>query len=226
MYDPEKEEKQYSLARERMVRRQLVRRDITDQRVLEAMGRVPRQLFVPHSLRHLAYDDGPLSIGAGQTISQPYIVALMTQLLRPGPEDRVLEVGVGSGYQTAILCRLVREVIGIERIEELAVQARERLALLCCSNARVIVGDGSQGFPSAAPYNGILVAAAAPDVPKPLVDQLAPGGRLIIPVGRGYEQVIVRATQSAEGLHIEYLTPVRFVPLIGRWGFSADENER
>jgi protein-L-isoaspartate(D-aspartate) O-methyltransferase len=226
VYDPEKEEKQYSLARARMVRRQLARRDITDQRVLEAMGRVPRQLFVPNGLRHLAYDDGPLSIGAGQTISQPYIVALMTQLLKPGLEDRVLEVGVGSGYQTAILSGLVREVIGIERIEELAVQARERLALLCCSNARVIVGDGSQGFPPAAPYNSILVAAAAPDIPKPLVDQLAPGGRLIIPVGRGYEQVIVRATQGAGGLHIEYLTPVRFVPLIGRWGFHSDEEER
>lgn len=221
----DQEEKQYRQARARMVRRQLMRRGITDERVLAVMGKVPRHLFVPESLRHLAYDDGPLAIGAGQTISQPYIVALMTQLLEPKPEDRVLEIGVGSGYQTAILAELVKEVIGIERIAELAEQARQRLVDLGYRNVTVLVGDGSQGYPPRAPYDGILAAAAAPDIPEPLLMQLAEGGRLVIPVGRGYQQVIVRARRLPEGIQVERLTPVRFVPMIGKWAFDIGEDD-
>ncbi len=214
-------EEHFAEARARMVQQQLRRRGISDPRVLAAMGKVPRHLFVPSEVRHLAYEDGPLSIGAGQTISQPYIVALMTQLLNPQPEDHVLEIGVGSGYQTAILAELVKDVIGMERISELAEGARERLERLGYSNVTVLVGDGTLGYARAAPYDAILVAAAAPEVPEPLLMQLAVGGRLIIPVGSDFEQIIKRIRRTEEGFKTEDLTPVRFVPLIGKHGFGG-----
>ncbi|HEC23942.1 MAG TPA: protein-L-isoaspartate(D-aspartate) O-methyltransferase [Chloroflexi bacterium] len=205
-----------------MVQEQLIRRGITDERVLKAMGTVPRHLFVPPRLRHLAYDDSPLPIGAGQTISQPFMVALMTQLLRPAPDDRVLEIGVGSGYQTAVLAELVREVIGLERIPELAEQARKKLEEMGYRNVTIHVADGSAGFPEAAPYDGILVAAAAPRIPEALLEQLAEGGRLVIPVGDAYDQMLERAWRQGGSIHIERLVPVRFVPLIGRFGFQEN----
>jgi protein-L-isoaspartate(D-aspartate) O-methyltransferase len=213
------EESWQKQARADMVRQQIANRGITDVRVLEAMAAVPRHLFVPPEIRHLAYEDGPLPIGSRQTISQPYIVALMTQLLEPRPDDRVLEIGVGSGYQTAILAHLVKEVIGIERLPELAEAASEHLAQLGYQNVTIHVADGSLGYLPAAPYDGILVAAAAPRIPKPLLDQLADNGRLVIPVGDSFEQIIERARRKGGSLHIERLMPVRFVPLIGEHGF-------
>ncbi len=209
-------------ARERMVEQQLKGRDIHDPRVLQAMRRVPRHLFVAPELRHLAYADGPLPIPAGQTISQPYVVALMTQLLAPGPRDRVLEIGVGSGYQTAILAELAGDVIGIDRIPELARLAEERLRGLGYGNVTIIVGDGSLGHPAAAPYDCILTAAAAPRLPDPLLDQLADGGRLVIPVGTLHDQAIIVVRRKGGSLHIEQQTAVRFVPLLGRYGFAED----
>jgi protein-L-isoaspartate(D-aspartate) O-methyltransferase len=203
-----------------MVAHQLIPRGIHDLRVLDAMRTVPRHRFVSPDLRHVAYTDNPLSIGLGQTISQPFIVALMTQLLRPEPGGRVLEIGVGSGYQSAVLSGLVKEVIGVERVPELAREAEERLHALSYVNVRVIVGDGTEGYPPGAPYDGILAAAAAPTIPEPLLLQLADGGRLVIPVGSADEQIIELVWRQGGSLHIERLTPVRFVPLIGRHGFK------
>lgn len=215
----EQQEDVYAEARTRMVREQLARRGICNERVLEAMTAVRRHLFVPEEVRHLAYGDGPLPIGFEQTISQPYIVALMTQLLIPVPEDRVLEIGVGSGYQTAVLAELVKEVVGLERIPELAEQAAQRLKSLGYDNVTVHVADGSLGYPQAGPYSAILAAAAAPSIPEPLIAQLTDGGRLVMPVGTMSEQLIERATRRGGSIHIERLTPVRFVPLIGKFGF-------
>jgi protein-L-isoaspartate(D-aspartate) O-methyltransferase len=203
-----------------MVAHQLIPRGIHDPRVLDAMRTVPRHRFVSPDLRHVAYTDNPLSIGLGQTISQPFIVALMTQLLRPEPGGRVLEIGVGSGYQSAVLSGLVKEVIGVERVPELAREAEERLHALSYVNVRVIVGDGTEGYPPGAPYDGILAAAAAPTIPEPLLLQLADGGRLVIPVGSADEQIIELVWRQGGSFHIERLTPVRFVPLIGRYGFK------
>lgn len=169
-----------------MVEEQLRGRDITDERVLAAMGRVPRHLFVPSAQRWSAYDDGPLPIGHGQTISQPYMVACMTERLRLTPTSKVLEVGTGSGYQAAVLAELVADVWTIERHPELARNAEELLLQLGYTNVRVIVGDGSLGFAADAPYDAILVTAAAPRVPEALLAQLAPGGRMIIPIRAGF----------------------------------------
>jgi protein-L-isoaspartate(D-aspartate) O-methyltransferase len=213
-------EDRHARARERMVRQQLERRNITDGHVLQAMRAVPRHAFVPDEMQKSAYADGPLPIGAGQTISQPYIVAYMTQLLKPEPGDKVLEIGVGSGYQTAVLAEIVDEVIGIERIPALAEQARARLKAQGYDNVAVYVGDGTLGYARAAPYDGILVAAASPGVPEPLVTQLKVGGRLVIPVGDDYSQTLRRVTRTEGGLRTEDLSPVRFVPLIGKHGFE------
>jgi protein-L-isoaspartate(D-aspartate) O-methyltransferase len=216
------DDEHFASERERMVARQIARRGITDERVLSAMRKVPRHYFTPPEYRHMAYDDGPLPIGYHQTISQPFIVALMTEILAPQPEDRVLEIGVGSGYQTAILAELVHEVVGIERITELAAEARDRLVTLGYRNVSVHVGDGTLGYARMAPYNAILVAAAAPKIPEPLIMQLAEHGRLVIPVGSGYEQVLQCVHREPETLVIETHTPVRFVPLIGQHGFKAN----
>jgi protein-L-isoaspartate(D-aspartate) O-methyltransferase len=211
---------QQQKARERMVRQQLVRRGINNARVLDAMQRVPRHLFVPDEYQGRAYEDSPLPIGAGQTISQPYIVAYMTQLLQPKSSDRVLEIGVGSGYQTAILAELAGEVVGIERIASLAHSAAERLAAQGYDRVTILAGDGTLGYPERAPYNGILVAAAGPRVPPSLVEQLALNGRLIIPVGSNEAQLIKVVETTPDGLEVTDLTPVRFVPLIGEEGWD------
>jgi protein-L-isoaspartate(D-aspartate) O-methyltransferase len=210
----------YARARERMVRQQLERRHITDGHVLRAMRTVPRHAFVPDEMQRSAYSDGPLPIGAGQTISQPYIVAYMTQLLRPESGDKVLEIGVGSGYQTAVLAEIVGEVVGIERIPALAEEAQARLEALDYDNVAVLIGDGTLGYARAAPYDGILVAAASPGVPEPLIMQLKVGGRLVIPVGNENSQMLRRVTRTEDGHRTEDLSPVRFVPLIGRHGFE------
>lgn len=203
-------------ARERMVDHQLAARDITDERVLDAMRRVPRHEYVPEHERHAAYADHPLPIGHGVTISQPYIVAFMTQALRLQPGDRVLEVGTGSGYAAAVLAEIADDVTTIECIEPLAEAARARLARYG-DRVRVVTGDGSLGHEPHAPYDAIVVTAAAPEIPQPLLDQLAPGGRLVIPVGRGVEQ-LVRVTRTEHGDEHEDLLPVRFVPLTGEHG--------
>ena len=213
------QEEDYSRLRQQMVQEQLVARGIKDSSLLDVMGRVQRHLFVPPQIRHMAYDDNPLPIGAGQTISQPYIVALMTQLLFLQGDERVLEVGVGSGYQTAILSMLAGEVVGLELVPELAQQARSRLAGLGCDNVTVFAGDGSEGLANDNQFDVILVAAASPGVPAALTEQLGDGGRMVIPVGNGKTQVLERIYRRGGALHIEQIVPVRFVPLLGKQGF-------
>lgn len=207
--------------RRRMVANQLVARGIRDQRVLEAMTDVPRHLFVPRSEQWLAYDDRPLPIGEGQTISQPYIVALMLEALRLKGDECVLEIGTGSGYQTALLDRLAGEVVSIERVPELAEAARKRLERLGINRPRIVVGDGTEGFPEAAPYDRIVITAAAPDVPQPLLDQLATPGILVVPLGQRDEQLLVAIHRSEQGDRRETLCACRFVPLLGRYGFAT-----
>ncbi|MCC7206339.1 MAG: protein-L-isoaspartate(D-aspartate) O-methyltransferase [Anaerolineae bacterium] len=213
----------YDKQRERMVRRQMENRDIRDPRVLAAMRRVPRHEFVPQDVRGQAYDDGPLLIGENQTISQPYIVAFMSQALELGETDRVLEVGTGSGYQTAVLCELARQVYSLERHASLAATAGATLARLGYANVEIRVGDGSQGWPEHAPYDAIIVTAAAPHVPEPLLAQLADGGRLVLPVVEGdsmRSQMLLRITRVGDEYPVTPLIPVVFVPLIGRQGFE------
>lgn len=183
--------------------------------VADALRRVPRHRFVPEQKQDLAYADTPLPIGQGQTISQPYMVALMTALLEVGDADRVLEIGTGCGYQTALLAELVGEVYTLEVVEPLAVSASERLAMLGYTNLHVRHGDGHEGLPEHAPFAGIIVTAGAPQVPMPLVRQLAPGGRLVIPVARGLGQQLCVLTKQADGgVERRDLLPVAFVPLV------------
>jgi protein-L-isoaspartate(D-aspartate) O-methyltransferase len=205
-----------------MVERQLRRRGISDERVLEAMGRVPRELFVPESLRAYAYDDGALPIGSRQTISQPFIVATICSLLALDGRERVLDVGTGSGYQAAVLAELAAEVVTIERIPELAATARETLSRAGYSNVEVRLGDGSVGVPDRAPFDGIAVAAAAPSVPRALYDQLAEGGRLVLPRGSRRGQELVLVVRTASGPLERPAIPCRFVPLVGLEGFGED----
>ena len=212
----------FGLERDRMLEDQLRRRDITDRRVLAAMRQVPRHRFVRPADQRLAYEDGPLPIGRGPTISQPYIVALMTQWLEPQPDDQVLEIGTGSGYQAAVVARLVRRVISVERIPELAAQARRILAELGVLNVEVIDGDGTCGYPDAAPYAGILVTAGAPRVPDSLRRQLAERGRLVLPVGSRDGQMLERWTRRGDDFHRERIAPVAFVPLIGEQGWTEE----
>lgn len=209
--------------RHEMVARQIRQRGIASQRVLQAMETVARHLFVPAEYVHAAYSDEPLPIGEGQTISQPFMVAAMAEsLLLQGPE-RVLEVGAGSGYQAAVLSRLAREVVAVEWQPVLASSARERLASLGYTNLRIEEGDGSLGWPPAAPYDAILVTAAAPSVPPPLVEQLVEGGRLVIPVGRSDQQELVRITKRGSETSLESLYACRFVPLLGRYGWPGGQ---
>jgi protein-L-isoaspartate(D-aspartate) O-methyltransferase len=209
-------------ARARMVDQQLRGRDVTDARVLEVVGRIPRHLFVPSASAHLAYRDMPLPIGQRQTISQPYIVALMSQTLGLRGHERVLEVGTGSGYQAAVLAGLAAQVYSLERLPELAKRARAILATLGLNNVEVVVADGSGGLPAHAPYQAIVVTAAAPRPPQPLLDQLADGGRLVIPVGGMEGQMLERWTRRGQDFAGERIAPVAFVPLVGEFGWQAD----
>ena len=198
-----------------MISDQLVARGIKDARVLEAMGRVPRHRFVPAASRHLAYSDAPLAIGHGQTISQPYIVALMTELVEPTPKAKALDVGTGSGYQAAVLAELVQEVYSIEIVKPLADEASDRLRGLGYRNIHVRCGDGYRGWPEQAPFD-VIIAAAAPDhVPPALVEQLAPGGVLVLPVGSHFQDlVVVRKAEDGTTSRRE-VVPVAFVPMTG-----------
>lgn len=202
--------------RERMVETQIVDREIKDPRVLAAMRAVPRHLFVPPEESADAYDDRPLPIGHGQTISQPYIVALMTEVVRPTPKDRVLEVGTGSGYQAAVLAPLVSHVYTIEIVPELARDAEARLKKLKCDNVTVRAGDGYGGWPEHAPFDIIVVTAAPESVPEPLLQQLKPGGRLVVPVGSrfGTQELLLMEKDSSGKLRTTRVAPVRFVPLL------------
>ena len=208
-------------ARERMVERQLRRRGIADERVLAAMERVPRHLFVPEDLRHLAYEDGALPIGHGQTISQPYIVATICSLLGLKGDERVLDVGTGSGYQAAVLAELA-DVVTIERVPELVERARETLALAGYERVEVLEGDGSLGAPGRAPFAGIAVAAAAPATPPALYEQLVDGGRLVLPRGGRWGQELVLVERTASGPVERVSVPCRFVPLVGAEGFGGN----
>jgi protein-L-isoaspartate(D-aspartate) O-methyltransferase len=201
--------------RQQMVDVQMRKRDITDPRVLDAMQRVPRHLFVPEGQRKFAYEDRPLPIGEGQTISQPYIVALMTQLAQLGPKSKALDIGTGSGYQAAVLAELCQQVYSIEIVATLADQARERLTRLGYQNIEVRHGDGYQGWPEQAPFDAIIVAAAPNHIPQPLIDQLAPGGRLIIPVGRLVQQLVVVEKTPTGEIRKTTVTGVAFVPMTG-----------
>ena len=214
-------DERFAALRERMVREQIEPRGVTDPRVLDAMRRVPRHLCVPPDYRDLAYSDGPLPIGHGQTISQPYIVAYMTALLRLKGDEKVLEIGTGSGYQAAVLAHLAREVHTVERIPALAEQAAERLRQLGYTNVTVHLGDGTLGLPQFAPYDAILVTAAAPQVPQSLLEQLADGGRLVIPVGSRGVQYLERWLRFGDEFHRQVLDPVAFVPLIGEEGWGG-----
>ncbi len=204
-----------------MVSRQLKARAINNERVLAAFARVPREEFVASDLQEHAYEDRPLSIGCSQTISQPFIVAYMLQAADVRPEDQVLELGTGSGYQTALLAELAKTVVSLERHPELAETARERLSRLGYSNVEVIAADGTLGYPEGAPYDVVMVSAAAPHVPRPLVDQLAVNGRLVIPVGVRQSQNLVLVRKTRGGIQTSRLEGCAFVPLIGAEGFQA-----
>jgi protein-L-isoaspartate(D-aspartate) O-methyltransferase len=212
----------YAEARRRMVEEQIRARGVTDPAVLAAVQAVPRHLFVPEAERDEAYADRPLPIGAGQTISQPYIVALMTSLLNLRPGARVLEVGTGSGYQAAVLSKVAAEVYSIEILRPLGERARGTLAALGCRNVHLRIGDGYKGWPEAAPFDGIVVTAAPPHIPEPLLRQLKVGGRLVIPVGEAYQDLIVLTRRADGGFDRTSVLPVRFVPMTG----EAQRRER
>ncbi len=213
----------FEIARKRMVQEQLVARGITTPHLLDVFQKIPRHLFVQEAMAVQAYSDGPLPIGEKQTISQPYIVALMTDLLELTGNDHVLEIGTGSGYQTAILASLVRRVWTIERIRPLAMQARKVLDTLHLLNVNIKVGDGTLGWPEEGPFDAILVTAGAPAVPETLAAQLAPGGRLVIPVGDESNQTLLRIRKAADGtLTQETGIGCRFVPLIGQQGWQLN----
>ena len=204
---------------EAMVRDQITARGVTDHRVLDAMARVPRAAFVPQDMQPHAYEDRPLPIGCGQTISQPFMVAHMTELLHLSPTSRVLEIGTGSGYQTAILSALAGRVVSVERHAPLAEAAAERLAALGYRNLEIYTGDGSAGWPQRAPYDAILVTAGAPVLPEALDAQLAEGGRLVCPVGSRTEQQLLVVTRRGDEFHREVGTRCMFVPLVGSSGW-------
>ena len=210
----------YEELRRLMVETQLIPRGIKDRRVLKAMLKVPRHLFVDEPLQYKAYDDMALPIGDGQTISQPYMVAVMTELLELKGNERVLEVGTGSGYQAAILAELAAEVFSIERMERLALRARERLRNLGYDNVHIITGDGTAGLPEKAPFDRIIITAGTPQIPEPLREQLADNGILVAPVGARFSQQLIRLRKAKGKITEEYHTPCVFVPLVGEYGWK------
>ena len=213
----------FDIARKRMVETQILARGVTDQRVIDAMLKVPRHLFVQEAMAGQAYSDTPLPIGLRQTISQPFIVALMTELLDLKGTEKVLEIGTGSGYQSAILAKLAGHVYTVERIRELALRARQTLDSLGLLNINLRITDGTTGWEDAAPFDAILVTAGAPDIPECYLDQLAVGGRLVIPVGSETEQSLVRVIRMPDGSFVrEDHGGCRFVKLIGRYGWSVE----
>jgi protein-L-isoaspartate(D-aspartate) O-methyltransferase len=210
-------------ARKRMVETQIMARGITDRRLLDAMLKVPRHIFVEDAMAAQSYSDTPLPIGEKQTISQPYMVALMTELLALKGTERVLEIGTGSGYQTALLAMLAERVYTIERIRPLALKARKALDSLGLLNINLKIDDGTRGWESEAPFDAIIVTAGAPDVPGNLVDQLGPGGRLVIPVGSQWEQALVKVVKEPDGaISREESIKCRFVRLVGEFGWSGE----
>jgi len=212
---PALEPNDYSRLREDMVRQQIMARGVEDPEVLEAMRKVPRHLFVPENYRAFSYRDHPLPIGQGQTISQPYVVAFMTEALDLKPSDRVLEIGTGSGYQAAVVAEIVKEVYTIEIIEELGKRARRTLEMLGYKNIRVKIGDGYKGWPEKGPFDAVIVTCAPERIPEALIEQLSDGGRMIVPVGRaGAVQRLVRAVKKKGKLETKEVMPVRFVPMV------------
>jgi protein-L-isoaspartate(D-aspartate) O-methyltransferase len=210
----------FDRARKRMVAEQLVARGIRDRRVLRVMRQVPRHAFVEEALQHRAYDEYALPIGCGQTISQPYTVALMTEALELDGGERVLEIGCGSGYQTAVLSALCANVFTVERIATLAIRARRILDEQRCYNVALQIGDGTIGWPAEAPFDAILITAGGPTLPRPLLGQLRTGGRLVAPVGQGENQSLLRLRMDESGIREEVIADCRFVKLLGRFGFS------
>lgn len=210
----------FQKARDRMVETQLISRGIRDERVLEAMRKVPRHLFVDEALQDQAYSDHPLPIGEKQTISQPYIVALMTECLQLTGNEKILEIGTGSGYQAAILAELAERVFSIERFPSLAFRANQTLQKLGYRNIIIRVADGTLGWPDEAPFDGIMATAGAPKIPQPLVDQLKVGGRLIVPLGDRLSQELILVERVPEGIVKTNLGGVRFVDLVGKWGWE------
>ncbi len=211
----------YKALRDLMVDTQLIPRGIKDKRVLEAMRKVPRHLFVPESIRHDAYEDMALPIGDGQTISQPYMVASMTELLELKGDEKVLEIGTGSGYQAAVLSELSKEVYTIERIPSLAEKAKKILRDLGYNNVYVIVGDGTKGYEEKSPFDRIIITAAAPVIPQPLKDQLKDDGIIVAPVGERFSQILIRLKRQKGAFIEEYHFPCVFVPLIGEYGWKG-----
>jgi protein-L-isoaspartate(D-aspartate) O-methyltransferase len=212
---PGKQSLDYAMKREEMVKTQIEARGVKNPLALSAMRKVERHLFVPEESVPYAYEDHPLPIGSDQTISQPYIVAIMTELLDPSPEDKVLEIGTGSGYQAAVLAEIVREVFTIEIIPELAREADKRLKDLGYSNIRVKCGNGYLGWPEEAPFDGIIVTAAPKEIPPRLIEQLKVGARLVLPVGSFFQDLVV-VTKTETGIRQESVIPVRFVPMVGK----------
>jgi protein-L-isoaspartate(D-aspartate) O-methyltransferase len=209
-------------ARLKMVEEQIILRGIKDPRLIAAMKKIPRHLFVEEALQSQAYSDHPLPIGEKQTISQPYMVALMTEALQLTGKEKVLEIGAGSGYQAAILAELAEKVFSIERIRSLAIRARELLYELGYYNVEIKIFDGTFGWVEKSPFDAIIVTAGAPDIPQPLIDQLTIDGRLVIPVGDAFVQDLIRVTKTEEGIKREDLGGCRFVKLIGRYGWEAE----
>ncbi|HBO85207.1 MAG: protein-L-isoaspartate O-methyltransferase [Deltaproteobacteria bacterium GWC2_42_11] len=213
----------YLKSRKRMVETQIIPRGITDKRVLDAMLSVPRHLFVEKALWEQAYNDYPLPIGEKQTISQPYIVALMTDALELKGSEKVLEIGTGSGYQTAILSKLAEKVYSIERISMLASRARKLLDELHCSNVVIRVCDGTEGWKEESPFDAVLVTAASPDIPSQYIEQLKTGGRLVIPVGDMFSQMLTKVVKTKDGIQRFEMGGCRFVKLVGRYGWTEEE---
>ncbi|HXX65222.1 MAG TPA: protein-L-isoaspartate(D-aspartate) O-methyltransferase [Bacteroidota bacterium] len=210
----------YEKERTRMVDEQIVARGVTDPRVLEAMRKVPRHEFLPEAIRGMAYQDSALPLGEGQTMSQPYMVALMTELLELRGAERILEIGTGSGYQAAVLAELCEKVYSVERIKILADRARATLDRLGYQSVAIKVYDGTYGWKDMAPFDAIIVTAGSPDVPGPLVEQLKIGGRMVIPVGERYGQVLLKVVKTPEGSVTQRHIPCAFVPLIGNHGWK------